>query len=94
MSDRSLEHWNTDHRSALMFLHRRVFFPRYFGDECFQLLDYLDDDLQGFDLLIRGPGLLQGLVQLLDAVGVILLGEVQQLSLGTLHTHTHTQANK
>lgn len=49
-------------------------------------LDYLDDDLQGFDLLVRGPGLLQGLVQLLNAVGVILLGEVQQLSLGALNT--------
>ncbi len=67
-----------------------MFFSCYFGDDYFQLLDYLDDDLQGFDLLVRRPGLLQGLVQLLDAVGVILLGEVQQLSLGTLHTHTHT----
>lgn len=49
-------------------------------------MDYLDDDLQGSDLLVRGPGLLQGLVELLNAVGVILLGEVQQLSLGALHT--------
>lgn len=57
-------------------------------------MDYLDDDLQGFDLLIGGPGLLQGLIQLLDAVCIILLGEVQQLSLGTLNTHTQTSRSK
>lgn len=56
-------------------------FERVFG-----LQGYLNDDLQGFDLLVSGPGLLQGLVQLLDAVGVVLLGEVKQLSLRTLHT--------
>lgn len=49
-----------------------------------QLISYLDDYLQGFDLLVRGPGLLQGLVQLLDTVGVVLLGEVEKLPLGTL----------
>lgn len=57
-------------------------------------LDYLDDDLQGFDLLVRGPGLLQGLVQLLNAVGVILLGEVQQLSLGALNTQTNKASSQ
>lgn len=55
-------------------------------ERVFGLQGYLYDDLQGFDLLVRGPGLLQGLVQLLDAVGVVLLGEVKQLSMRTLHT--------
>lgn len=49
------------------------------------MLGYLNDDLQGFDLLVSGPGLLQGLVQLLDAVGIVLLGEIKHLSLRTLH---------
>lgn len=67
-------------------------------DECLdaekrfsQLLSYLDDDLQGLDLLVRGPRLHQGLIQLLDAVGIILLGEVQKLPLGTLRTCAHPQ---
>lgn len=47
---------------------------------------YLDDDLQGFDFLVSCPGFLQRLVQLLNAVSIILLGEVEQLSLGTLHS--------
>ena len=54
---------------------------------------YLDDNLQGFDLLVGGPRLLQGLVQLFDAVGIILLGQVQQLSLGTLSTHRQRGPN-
>lgn len=54
---------------------------------------YLDDNLQSFDLLVGGPGLFQGLVQLLDAVGIILLGKVQQLSLGTLSTHKYESPN-
>lgn len=53
--------------------------------ERFPLLqDYLNDNFQGFDFLVCRPGLLQGLVQLFNAVGVILLREVKQLSLGTL----------
>lgn len=51
-------------------------------------MSYLDDNLQGFDFLIGGPGFFQGLVQFLNAVGVILLGQIQQLSLGALNTQT------
>lgn len=87
MSDRSLAHCDAGHRSAVTMRHK-LFSA---GTGRFQLPCYLDDDLQGFNLLVGGPGLLQRLVQLLDAVGVILLGEVEQLSLGTLHTHTNTQ---
>lgn len=44
----------------------------------------LDDDLQGLHFLVRGPGVLQGLVELLYAVHVVLLSQVQQLLLGPL----------
>lgn len=83
----------TDQRCQ--FDKRQEIYPHCFGDCVFSKpLDYLDDDLQGFDLLVRGPGLLQGLVQLLNAVGVILLGEVQQLSLGALNTQTNKASSQ
>lgn len=44
----------------------------------------LDDDFQSLHFLVRGPGVLQRLVELLDAVHVILLSQVQQLLLGAL----------
>lgn len=83
MSDSSLEHWNTDPRSVHL-IQKTTTKQQRIG--LFLLCFYLDDDLQGFDLLVRGPGLLQGLVELLDAVGIILLREVQQLPLGTLRS--------
>lgn len=44
----------------------------------------LDNNLQSLHFLVRGPGILQGLVELLYAVHIILLGQVQQLPLGSL----------
>lgn len=44
----------------------------------------LDDYFQSLHFLVRGPGVLQRLVELLYAVHVILLSQVQQLLLGAL----------
>lgn len=84
MSDRSLAHWSTAHGSVPLMI------DWTWRESSPQLTSYLDDDLQGSDLLVRGPGLLQGLVQLLDTVGVVLLGEVEKLPLGTLHRLART----
>lgn len=54
----------------------------------------LDDDFQGFDFLVCSPGLLQRLVELFNAVHIVLLGQVQQLPLWALSTHNEQHIHK
>lgn len=54
----------------------------------------LDDDFQGFDFLVWTPCLLQRLVELFNAVHIVLLGQVQQLPLWALSTHNEQHIHK